>query len=92
MDNDPRVAQIPSGPYCYDGTTVCPFFQGKHYITNGVDIAYCSYLKLGSIGDLTDEQFEALKEFHSTSSDEDIFELYPLALLWDQVKECGENE
>lgn len=88
---DPRVAQIPSGPYCYDAQGTCPFWGRKH-LTDGVSVVYCSYLRQGDVSDLTDQAFDRLKEFHRTSSDEDIWGLYPLDLLWDRVKECGEND
>lgn len=88
---DPRVAQIPSGPYCYSAQGTCPFWGLKH-ITEGVDVIYCSYLQQGDVSDLTDHAFARLKEFHHTSTNEDIWGIYPLDLLWDQVKECGEND
>jgi len=91
MENDSRVAQIPSGPYCYSARGLCPFWGYKH-IVGDVHIVYCSYLQQGDATDLTDWSFDQLKKFHRASSDEDIYSIYPLDLLWDQVKECGENE
>ena len=84
---------IPKGPYCYSGhlgTNRCPYYGVKN--VGGVPITWCRFLQQGSLGDLTDKEFQHLKDFHKTTSDEDIWELYPLDLLWDQVKECGENE
>lgn len=89
---DPRVAQIPSGPYCYDENGVCPFYHGRHRLANEVEIVWCSYLQQGDTSNLSDSQFEQLKRLHKTNSNEDIWGLYPLDLLWDSVKECGEND
>lgn len=91
MENDPRVAQIPSGPYCYSAQGLCPFWGHKR-IVDDIHIVYCSYLQQGDAMDLTDQSFDQLKKLHRASSNEDIYSIYPLDLLWDQVKECGENE
>ncbi len=80
---------IPKGVYCYSGKNICPHFTTKSVGT--ATITYCKFLKQGSIGNVTDDEFNYFKDFHKTSSDEDIWELYPLDLLWDQVKECGVN-
>lgn len=91
MATDPRVAQIPSGPYCYDENGRCPFWN-RRTVIDPVSVVHCSFLQQGDTSDLTDDEFERLKEFHHTSSNEDIWGIYPLNLLWDQVKECGEND
>lgn len=80
---------IPKGIYCYS-KEICPYFTRKQ--VGEIRIAYCKFLKQGSIGHLIDKQFDYLKIYHKTSSDEDIYNLYPLELLWDQIKECGINE
>ena len=88
FNNDNTI--IPKGIYCYDEKGRCPYFS--HIEKAGIKIPYCKYLKEGSLpNELTDEDFERLKNFHHTTSDEDIWNLYPLDFLWDQVKECGEN-
>jgi hypothetical protein len=88
MQNDPRVARIPSGPYCYNGKGKCPFWVLRPI--NGVEVVYCRFLQQGDIFNLSDEDFDTLKDYHNVTDDE-LRELYPLSLLWDQVKECGEN-
>ena len=81
---------IPKGPYCYDENGLCPNF--KHKWIGGVEIYWCKHLNQGGIGNsTTDEEFKMLKRFHKTDEDDDIYGIYPLSLLWEQVKECGIN-
>ena len=80
---------ISKGMYCYDERGICPHFKSKD--VGGVSVTWCSYLNSGSTGNVSDDDFEKLMIFHKTD-ESGIFELYPLDLLWDQVKECGENE
>lgn len=91
---------IPVGSYCYSGgtwdsergiyvTKPCPYWQATNYGT-----VKCSFLneesltpEAGSRGDTSREK--AYRHFGGveatwTSIDE-------FSLLWDQVKECGEN-
>jgi len=80
---------IPKGPYCYDENGLCSNYTKKW--VNGIEIYWCKYLKRGDLGnDITNEELEELKRFHKTD-DEEIYKLYPLFLLWDQVKECSIN-
>ena len=80
---------IPEGEYCYDENGNCPYFS--HEEVGRAKITFCKFLNKGCIGNVSDEEFDYFKYFHNTSKDEDIWELYPLDLLWDQVKECGIN-
>ncbi len=80
---------IPKGVYCYDENGICPHFTNKK--VGSVSIPFCNHLQEGSIGDITDEEYNELKTLHKVDDDE-IYKIYPLDLLWDQVKECGENE
>ena len=83
------MLKIPKGQYCYDEKGKCPYYSTIE--RGGIKLAYCNFLNEGSCFDLTDEEFQALKDFHRASSNTDIYELYPLDLLWDSVKECEEN-
>ena len=85
-----RISNIPEGQYCYDKNGLCPNYKTK--TVNTVAIPFCKLLNDGGIdNNTTEEEFELLKEFHGTSDINDIFDLYPLDLLWDSVKECGLN-
>jgi len=77
---------IPHGPYCYDNKGRCPYFTIK--FINNIGITWCKYLNLGDLGNITDNEFKNLKQFHNN---EDVNKLYPLSVLWDQVKECNIN-
>lgn len=82
---------IPKGPYCYDENGLCPNYTTKW--VDGVEIYWCKYLKQGDLGNnITDDEIKALKRFHKTDNDEEIYKLYPLFILWDQVKECSIND
>lgn len=96
---------IPRGPYCYVPdveknankdendpiyyTKPCPYFKYKK--DEGVDVVYCEFLELGgTINGTSEEDYEKLlKKYGSRDA---RLEKYPLDLLWDQVKECGEND
>ena len=83
------IKLIPFGIYCYDEDGICPYWKRK--IIEGTDIKclYCEYLNEYDLGGLTDEEYVKLKEY---LTENDIDKLYTLSLLWDQVKECGQNE
>ena len=96
---------IPEGHYCYvpdiekndnkdknDSayyTKNCPYWG---YIKDeGVDICHCSFLNESSIPNGTsDEDYKKLKDKYG--SDEKLWEKFTGDLIWDQVKECGENK
>jgi len=90
---------IPKGCYCYSpaegrnkygipNIKNCPYMSGREY--NGVMIHYCEYLELGDYGSISDEEYKKLLEHFG--SEEKLKEVLPLFLLWDSVKECGENK
>lgn len=96
-------SQIPKGQYCYEidpfgdpdlhgGETPikhCPFSTYK--TINGVNVPWCSYLNQGGISNNTsDEEYEKLIDYYGI--EEKLDEELPLDLLWDSVKECGENK
>jgi hypothetical protein len=87
-----RLDHIPKGSYCYtfidDKHYYCPF---SSYIEDeGVIIPYCTFLNKGGIDNsTTDEEFDILEKKYG--SIDKVWEKYPLDLLWDSVKECGEN-
>ena len=83
---------IPHGDYCYSGNKICPYRTNKEVGHNDtVLISYCSYLEQGDISDLSKEEFKLLKNYHNMT-DEELWEEYPLDVLWDSVKECGVND
>jgi len=98
---NPNVKLIPEGDYCYQWEeTPSPEngFRGKiktcpHYTTktfNGVSVPWCLFLNCGGLNNGNDdEDIKALVEHFG--SEEKMHEELPLFLLWDQVKECGEN-
>ena len=58
-------------------TDFAPNFKRKWI--GGVGIYWCKHLNQGGIGNST------------TDEDDDIYGIYPLSLLWDQIKEYGIN-
>ncbi len=86
---------IPIGPYCYtykDSKYIpCPYFKIKNI--NSIPVSWCDYLGLGGItGDhnAPENQYEKLLEYYKT--EEAMDKELPLSLLFDQCKECGEND
>ena len=90
------ITVIPKGLYCYDENGKCPYWsmrKNKPYQFNG----YCSFIGKGD--------WQLNKEYAKTtiikqSPDkkdigkffDEIYNDFPLSLLWDQCKECGINE
>lgn len=68
--------KIPKGLYCYDENGVCPYWSRNQDYPNQRN-GYCSYLKRGDWEVTVEEWPEMLQSAAS--------------LLWDQVKECNEN-
>ena len=93
---------IPNGPYCYgslikadDKYPFCRTYESCPYNTfkefNEVSVLWCDFLEKGGLpDDLTDEDWQKLVEHFG--SDDKVFDALPLTLLFDSVKECGENE
>jgi hypothetical protein len=46
LSDDQCKTLIPSGNYCYDGSSVCPFLDVIHHFPKQ-DNGYCHYLKRG---------------------------------------------
>lgn len=103
MSKDTSV--IPEGPYCYIPdieknankdkndpcyyTKTCPYFKYKK--DAGVGVVKCKFLgESGLINGTTNKEFKKLKKKYGSSKK--VHKKYPLFLLWDQVKECGEND
>lgn len=103
MSKDTSV--IPEGHYCYVPDIeknankdeddhayyikLCPYFKYKK--DAGVNVVKCKFLKEGGlINGTTKKEFKKLKKKYG--SRKKVHEKYPLFLLWDQVKECGENK
>jgi hypothetical protein len=96
---------IPYGSYCYDGNIRCPYWVWKQITHDqkvprrvndkdeviSVSIPYCLYLDQGDVFGISKEEFDELKHFHNMTNEE-LWEKYPLDLLWDACKECGEND
>lgn len=102
--NDKSILEIPKGDYCYsiigwedvEGYTwkkpiykCCPYFTTKKFGEG--EAWWCSFLELGDVGNGDgEENYQALLK-HFGGSEEEMDKTLPLFLLWDQVKECGEN-
>ena len=91
--NQKDKSLIPTGPYCYtyvDGKfQYCPFFTNIE--DEGVSLPFCNYLEMGGIdNEASEESFDILEKKYGSA--DAVFEKYPLMLLWDSVKECGEND
>ncbi len=105
MSEKKDTSVIPKGPYCYVPdveknankeeddpyyyTKNCPYWT---YIKDeGVDICHCSFLNKGGVPNGTPSaDFKKLKDKYGGAKE--VWNKYPLDLLWDQVKECGEND
>ena len=95
--------KIPKGHYCY---SVNPYFDSdlhteeERYIycpystyknINGVNVPWCSFLEKGGVSNNTsDEEYEKLLDHYGI--EELLDKELPLDLLWDSIKECGENK
>jgi hypothetical protein len=90
---------IPKGPYCFTAksfnvktgeleTDECPYFCFMN--DDGVSVPFCKYLNEGSISNnWNEEEWQKLEDKYGNFKS--IEEKYPLSLLWDQVKSCGEK-
>ena len=94
---------IPRGLYCYEFDITkkdeeredfsipicsCPYSTYKNI--NGVDVDWCEYKNKGGVSNYVTEEEHAKLVEHFGSVDA-IYDNLPLDLLWDGVKECGEN-
>lgn len=91
---------IPKGDYCYSGIEViesnsstpvikvklCPYWTCK--TINGVEVNWCEFLDKGGLPN-KEIDFQRLVEFYG--SEDIVYDELTLSLLFDQVKECGEN-
>jgi hypothetical protein len=64
-------------------TDLCKFY--RYIIIENISIPFCLKLGKGSLGGITDSEWQKLK---SIFSEEELNKIFPLDLLWDQVKEC----
>ena len=104
MEKWKMVSQRPKGSYCYvpdaeknadkdenDSSyyiKTCPFWGYKK--DGDVDICHCSFLNEKSIpNDISDKDYVKLEKKYGEG--ELLCKHFTLDLLWDQVKECGEN-
>jgi len=105
MSTKKDTSGIPKGDYCYVfdgrkgidektglpwmGTKRCPYYTHKEF--DGVLVDWCDFMECGDVGnyDRTDEDIQKLIKYFG--SEEKMEEALPLFLLWDGVKECGEN-
>lgn len=103
MDKD--ISLIPEGMYCYKfdllepdrcsnepgaiPTVSCPYSSYKKI--NGVNIPWCDFLEAGGLPNGGKEgDFEKLVEYYG--SEDAVFDNLTLDLLFDDCKECGEND
>jgi len=99
---------IPTGSYCYipisyDNNNnalnieLCPYYDYRIFKDGEgeIHLPYCHYLEAGSIpkdGSWENNEFERLKKLLKIVDDEELWELFPVDLLFDQCKECGIND
>ena len=91
---------IPKGEYCYCGMEVidsntstpvikvkcCPYWKFK--TINGVEVNWCEFLDKGG---LPNKEIDFQKLVDVYGSEDNVYDELSLSLLFDQVKECGEN-
>lgn len=104
MKKEKDTSVIPEGPYCYlpdieknknkdkNDTAYyikpCPYYSSIE--DEGVKLPYCKFLEQGGTENgMSNEDFKKLEKKYGPDK---IWDKYPLGLLWDQVKECGEND
>jgi len=95
-------SKIPKGHYCYEADPFgdpdlndgempiksCPFSTYK--TINGVNVPWCSFLDQGGVdNNISDRDYKKLVDYYG--SEDKMDKKLPLYLLWDSVKECGEN-
>lgn len=103
MSKEKDTSVIPEGVYCYvpdleknankDKDDLTFYIKHCPYISTiedeGVILPYCKFLELGGINNSTSE--EGFDKLEAKYGEDGIWEKYPLDLLWDSVKQCGEN-
>ena len=88
------TSKIPKGCYCHESgnrSKVCPYWSidpTKPEQENG----YCSFLEKGDWE--INEEIGDVEWTNSKTGDKTITKAHdiPMGLLWDQCKECGEND
>jgi hypothetical protein len=95
-------SNIPKGHYCYEEdpfgdpdlnggempVRYCPYSTFK--TINGVNVPWCSFLEKGGVENgISEGDYSKLIDHYGI--EEKLEEELPLFLLWDSVKECGEN-
>lgn len=85
--------KIPKGIYCYDHKGKCPYWSIDKSLPK-MENGYCSYLKQ-SDWDINEQankdSLKALDDKTNIAFEADAHVLC-WSLLWDAVKECGEND
>lgn len=84
------VTKIPNGLYCYDEKGKCPYWSLREDLPKQEN-GYCSFLGK-SDWDLNEER--GPMEWHDrTGKVVNVTKPHeiPNSLIWDEVKECGEN-
>jgi hypothetical protein len=87
-----KTIEIPKGHYCYTyfegNIKICPFYEVIR--DEGINIPYCTFIDEGGLDmNISTKNYEKLRKKYGSSKE--LNEKYPLDLLWDMVKECGEN-
>lgn len=98
--NNKDKSLIPKGDYCYTWIETpsvenkfrgkvknCPYFKYKEM--NGVKVPWCDYLECGGLPNNGGE-INKIRKYYG--SEEKMDKELPLFLLFDGVKECGENK
>ncbi len=82
--------KIPKGHYCYDEKGTCPYWSSKDDLPEQEN-GHCSFLNKSDY-ELNEERGE-MKWFNQKGEVSQITRPHeiPSSLLWDMVKECGEN-
>lgn len=98
-----KLKTIPKGDYCYVfngkngrerngtpymGIDICPHYSSRNI--GGVPVPYCKFLKEMGIPDCKDDDWKKVVKYFGSKNE--AFKVIKLNLLWDKVKECGENK
>lgn len=93
------IERIPKGIYCYERlekienssnlrvVNICPFYSYNEYL----GLYRCDFLNLYGVPNDSNSPITYEDRVEYFGSEEEFFKQSPLDLLFDSVKECGEN-
>jgi hypothetical protein len=90
MEKRKNKSKIPKGFYCYDKNGICPYWS-KDLNLPEQENGCCSFLKTNDFKENEKQGIVVWKDKNGNETKTEPHDI-PISLLWNQVKECGENE